>query len=79
MIYQIAKEIGAIATVVNGQVDQIIITGGVAHNTYITDEITKRVAFIAPVSLYPGEDEMRALAFGGLRYLSGEETLKPYL
>jgi len=78
MIYQIAKEIGAIATVVNGQVDQIIITGGVAFNTYITDEITKRVAFIAPVSIYPGEDEMRALAFGGLRYLKGEEALKPY-
>lgn len=78
MIYQIAKEIGAIATVVNGQVDQIIITGGVAYNTYITDEITKRVAFIAPVSIYPGEDEMRALAFGGLRYLKGEEALKPY-
>jgi len=78
MIYQIAKEIGAFATVVNGQVDQIILTGGVAYNTYITDEITKRVSFIAPVSLYPGEDEMRALANGGLRYLRGEEALKSY-
>lgn len=78
MIYQIAKEIGAFATVVNGHVDQIIITGGVAYNTYITDEITKRVSFIAPVSLYPGEDEMRALANGGLRYLRGEEALKSY-
>lgn len=78
MIYQIAKEIGAIATVVNGQVDQILITGGVAYNTYITEEITKRVRFIADVSVYPGEDEMRALANGGLRYLRGEETLKPY-
>lgn len=78
MIYQIAKEIGAIATVVNGQVDQILITGGVAYNTYITEEITKRVRFIAPVSVYPGEDEMRALANGGLRYLRGEEALKPY-
>jgi butyrate kinase len=78
MIYQIAKEIGAFATVVCGKVDQIIITGGVAYNTYITDELTKRVSFIAPVSLYPGEDEMRALANGGLRYLRGEEVLKSY-
>ena len=78
MIYQIAKEIGAIATVVNGQVDRILITGGVAYNTYITEEITKRVRFIADVSVYPGEDEMRALANGGLRYLRGEEALKPY-
>ena len=78
MIYQIAKEIGAIATVVNGKVDRIIITGGVAYNTYVIDEITKRVAFIAPVSIYPGEDEMKALANGGLRFLRGEEALKPY-
>ena len=78
MIYQIAKEIGAYATVVCGKVDRILITGGVAYNEYICDELKKRVDWIAPVSLYPGEDELVALASGGLRYLNGEEALKPY-
>ncbi len=78
MIYQIAKEIGAYSTVVCGKIDQILITGGVAYNAYICDELKKRVDWIAPVSVYPGEDELRALASGGLRYLNGEEALKPY-
>jgi butyrate kinase len=78
MIYQIAKEIGAFSTVVCGKVDQILITGGVAYNTYLIEELKKRVAWIAPVSVYPGEDEMRALASGGCRYLRKEETLKSY-
>lgn len=78
MIYQIAKEIGAIATVVCGKVDQILIAGGVAYNDYLCSELKKRIAWIAPVTLYPGEDELRALAIGGLRYLQGEEPLKEY-
>ena len=78
MIYQIAKEIGAFATVVCGKIDQILITGGVAYNAYLIDELKKRVEWIAPVSVYPGEDEMMALASGGCRYLRKEELLKSY-
>jgi len=78
MIYQIAKEIGAIATVVCGQVDQILITGGVAYNEYVIHELKQRIAWIAPVTVYPGEDELWALASGGLRYLRHEEALKKY-
>ncbi len=78
MIYQIAKEIGAMATVVNGQIDQILITGGVAYNDYLIHELKGRIDWIAPVSIYPGEDELWALASGALRYLRREETLKKY-
>ncbi len=78
MIYQIAKEIGAMATVVSGKVDQILITGGVAYNDYLIQELKNRIDWIAPVSVYPGEDELWALASGALRYLRHEETLKKY-
>lgn len=72
-IFQLCKNIGAQAAVLSGQVDQIIITGGIAYNKGITDEITKRVGFIAPVTVYPGEDELLALAQGALRVMNGEE------
>jgi len=78
MIYQIAKEIAAMSTAVCGQVDAILLTGGIARSNYITDEIIKRVRFIAEVHKYPGEDELAALAQGALRVLRGEETAKEY-
>ncbi len=78
MAYQIAKEIGAMATVLLGQVDAIIITGGVARWKDLVEWIRERVAFIAPVLVYPGEDEMLALAQGALRVLRGEEEARDY-
>lgn len=78
MAYQIAKEIGALATVVSGQVDAILFTGGMARSQYLVDLISKRVAFIARHFVYPGEDEMEALAYGVLRVLGGEEPAMAY-
>jgi butyrate kinase len=78
MAYQIAKEIGAMATVLRGQLDAIVITGGLAHSEMLLDWIRERVAWIAPILLYPGEDEMLALAQGALRVLRGEEEALIY-
>ena len=69
LAYNVAKEIGAMATVLQGEVDAIILTGGIAYNACITDYITKMVQFIAPVSVYPGEDELWALASNGIHAL----------
>lgn len=77
-IFQLSKNIGAQAAVLKGKVDQIIITGGIAYNKGITDAITERVGFIAPVTVYPGEDELLALAQGALRVMNGEEQAKDY-
>lgn len=78
MCYQIAKEIGAMAAVLKGKVDAILLTGGIAYGKPITDYITEMVGFIAPVKVYPGEDEMRALAMNGLMILRGETMAKNY-
>ncbi|MDF2592269.1 MAG: buk [Clostridia bacterium] len=78
MTYQIAKEIGAVATVLSGKVDAILLTGGIAYSNLLCEKISKRVQFIAPVKLYPGEDEMLALAEGSQRVLNGEEEAKIY-
>ncbi|PKM49935.1 MAG: butyrate kinase [Firmicutes bacterium HGW-Firmicutes-7] len=78
MAYQVAKEIGKCATVLSGQVEAIVLTGGIAYNDSIVKEIKKRVEFIANVVIYPGEDEMLALAQGGLRVIQGEESVKVY-
>ncbi len=77
-IHQIAKAIGAYATVLRGDVDAILLTGGLAHNESLIDEIKKRVGFIAPVAVFPGEFELEALASGALRVLRGEEEAKDY-
>ena len=79
MAYQIAKEIGSCAAVLKGKVDGIILTGGIAHDKMFTQWIKERVEFISEVYVYPGEDELTALAEGGLRVLRGEETGKQYL
>lgn len=78
MAYQIAKTIGEMATVLEGKVDAIIITGGIARSELLINWIKERVSWIAPVLIYPGEDEMRALAEGVLRVLRGEEKEKSY-
>ena len=74
----IAKNIAKCAPCVKGKVDAILLTGGIAYSRYITDYIREHVEFIAPVVIYPGEDEMRSLAKGGLRVLRGEETAKQF-
>lgn len=78
MAYQVAKGIGDLATVVSGQVDAIVLTGGIAYSKRITEWISKRVAFIAPVVILPGENEMASLSQGTLRVLRGEEEAKTY-
>lgn len=78
MAYQIAKEIGAMSTVVNGKLNAIVLTGGAAHSKVLVPWIEERVRFIAPVVVYPGEDEMASLADGALRVLRGEEQPKEY-
>jgi butyrate kinase len=79
MAYQVSKEIGAMAAALSGQVDGILITGGMAHNPLLTSAIKERVDFVAPVYIYPGEDEMRALAHNGSLLLSGKVSAKQYI
>lgn len=77
-LYQIAKDAGAMAAVLNGKVDQIILTGGIAYNKGVTDGLTEKIGFIAPVTVYPGEDELLALAQGALRVMNGQEEAAIY-
>ncbi|PIE35331.1 butyrate kinase [candidate division KSB3 bacterium] len=79
MAYQVAKEIGAMTTVLKGKVDAIVLTGGLAHIDRFVNWIIERVQFIAPVSVMPGEDEMRAMYESALRVITGKETAKEYL
>jgi butyrate kinase len=72
MAYNIAKEIGAMFVVLKGEVDAIILTGGIAHSQMVVDYINKMVSTLATVVIYPGEDEMEALAMSALRVLRGE-------
>lgn len=72
--YQVAKGIGLLAASQKGKCDAIILTGGLAYSKMLTENIAEYVRFIAPVVVLPGENEMEALAFGGLRLLSGQET-----
>ena len=76
--YQIGKEIGAMAAVMHGKVDQIILTGGIAYGKETVDAISEMVDWIAPITVYPGEDELLALAQGALRVLRGEEKAQEY-
>ena len=79
MAYQTAKSIAAEAAVLKGKVDAILITGGLARAKYIVDRIIERVSFIAPIHLYPGEDELEALALNALAVLRGERQAKEYV
>jgi butyrate kinase len=73
MVYQIAKEIGAMACALRGKVDAILLTGGMAHSNKLTSAVTDAVRWIAPVKSYAGEDELKALAEGVLRVMRHEE------
>ena len=77
-ILQMSKNIGAMATVLEGKVDQIIVTGGIAYDKYVVAKLKERCEWIAPFTVYPGEDELLALVQGGLRVLNGEEEAKNY-
>lgn len=79
MCYQIAKSIGELSTVLFGNVDAIIITGGIAYSNYVTDFIIERVKFIAPVHIIAGENELESLAHGAYRVLTGQETAHDFV
>lgn len=76
--YQIAKGIGELSPTLDGDIDAIILTGGVARSKMLTDMIEKHVRFIAPVEVVPGENELESLALGALRILRGQETVSVY-
>jgi len=78
MCYQIAKEIGKMATVLKGKVDGVVLTGGIAYSDYVTETITEMVDYVAPVYVRPGEDEMKALNQGVMRVENGREIPKIY-
>jgi butyrate kinase len=78
MIYQIIKAIGAMAAALEGKVDDILLGGGLVNNEELVKKIEQSCSFIAPVTAYPGEFEMEAMAGGALRVLKGEETVKNY-
>lgn len=78
MACQVAKDIGSLATVLKGDVDAIILTGGVAYSSLFTGMIAERVSFLAPVAVLPGEHEMEALAQGAIRVLKGEEEARRF-
>jgi butyrate kinase len=73
MVYQVSKDIGAMATVLNGRLDAILLTGGMAHSDKLVEQLRPAIQWIAPVVVYPGEDELQALAEGALRVLRHEE------
>ena len=76
--YQIAKDAGAMAAVLNGKVDQIICTGGIAYGKETIDALKEKLGWIADFTVYPGEDELLARAQGALRVMTGEEEAKVY-
>lgn len=76
MIYQTCKEIAAMGAVLEGNVDAVLITGGIANSNAITARMKERVGFVAPITIYPGENEMDALALGALEVMRGNEPLK---
>ncbi len=78
MIYQIAKAISSLAPVLEGKIDAILITGGIAYSDYVISRLTKRISFLAPVHIYPGEDELEALALNALGALSGELKVQTF-
>lgn len=77
-IMQVAKNIGSMSCVLKGKVDQIIITGGIAYDKVVVNGLKERAGFIAPITVYPGEDELLALAQGALRVMNGEEAAMIY-
>lgn len=78
IVFQIAKEIGAMSTVLDGKLDGIILTGGLSHSDYIVEKLKKKIEFLSPVYLVPGEEELQSLAEGAYRVLQGKEEPKTY-
>lgn len=78
MAYQVAKEVGGFSTVVNGKIHAILLTGSMAHSDVLTEWISERIRFLAPVKVYPGEDEMQALAEGVFRVIMKQEKSRTY-
>jgi butyrate kinase len=79
MVYQIAREIGAMSAALKGRVDAILLTGGMAHSKKLVANLRSHVYWIAPLHVYAGEDELQALAEGALRVLRGEETAHEFV
>ncbi|MBD5497212.1 MAG: butyrate kinase [Lachnospiraceae bacterium] len=77
-LYQVAKDIGSMACVLEGKVDQIIVTGGIAYGEDVITNLKEKAGWIAPFTVYPGEDELLALAQGALRVMNGEEKAMVY-
>ncbi len=77
-IFQVAKDIGSMACVLKGKVDQIIVTGGISYDRNVVGGLKEACEWIAPMTIYPGEDELTALVQGGLRVLNGEEAAMNY-
>ncbi len=77
-IFQLAKDVGSMAAVLKGKIDRIIVTGGIAHDKAVVKELEEYCGWIAPFTVYPGEDELLALAQGGLRVMRGEEEPSVY-
>lgn len=77
-VLQVCKNIGSMSCVLKGKVDQIIVTGGIAYNKDVVDQMQERAGFIAPFTVYPGEDELLALTQGALRVMNGEEEAMKY-
>ncbi len=78
MIYQVAKSVGGAAVALRGEVDATLVTGGIAHSAYVVERLKERVQFLAPVHVYPGEDELQALALNALGVLRGELRAQQY-
>lgn len=78
MLYHVAKNIAAEAAVLCGKIDAILLTGGMAHADYIVQELRRRIGFLAPVYVFPGEDEMEALALNALAVLQGKRKVSIY-
>jgi len=78
MAYQVAREIGSLAPVVNGDINGVILTGGIAYSDIFVKKIKERVSYLDPVIVYPGQEEMGALAAGVYRVIKGQEQVKEY-
>ena len=78
MLYHVAKNIAAESAVLCGEVDAILLTGGLAHSDYVVEELHRRIGFLAPVYVFPGENEQEALALNALAVLRGKREAKIY-
>lgn len=79
MIYNVAKAIGACAVVLRGEIDAIVLTGGIAHSHHLVAQLKSYISFLGDIKVYPGEDEMGALALNALSVLKGEQKVKEYV